>query len=75
MTICQRFVGNCSNHPNLTPVRYPGSGGSAAELVTNFESEQPSSHYAELYQRDGLQGGHVIMLGADEDSRYGSFQP
>ena len=37
--------------------------------MTNFESDQPSSHYAELYRRDGLQGGHVIMLGADNDSR------
>lgn len=46
-----------------------GSAGGAAELRTNFESEQPSSHYAELYARDRLPGGHVIMLGADEASR------
>lgn len=30
---------------------------------TNFESALPPSHYAEMYQRDGLPGGHVIMLG------------
>ena len=44
---------------------------SPQQLVTNFESEQPSSYYAELYKRDNLQGGHVIMLGADADSRQG----
>lgn len=38
------------------------------ELRTNFEAEQPSSWFAELYARDGLTGGHVIMLGADEAS-------
>ncbi len=32
-------------------------------LKTNFVSTRPSSYYAELYQRDGLKGGHVIMLG------------
>jgi phosphoribosylformimino-5-aminoimidazole carboxamide ribotide isomerase len=30
---------------------------------TNFVSAHPSSYYASLYQRDGLTGGHVIMLG------------
>lgn len=44
------------------------SGGEQA-LKTNFESEHPSSWFAELYQEDGLTGGHVIMLGADEDSK------
>lgn len=44
------------------------SDGEAA-LKTNFEAEQPSSWFAELYQEDGLTGGHVIMLGADEASR------
>lgn len=39
-----------------------------AKLETNFESEQPASWYAELYRRDRLPGGHVIMLGVDEDS-------
>jgi len=32
-------------------------------LKTNFSSDQPSSYYAEMYKRDGLTGGHVIMLG------------
>ena len=29
----------------------------------NFVSEKPASWYAELYKKDGLSGGHVIMLG------------
>lgn len=32
-------------------------------LVTNFESDLPPSHFAEVFRRDGLTGGHVIMLG------------
>jgi len=37
-----------------------GSGGGPVE---NFVSELPPAHYAGLYARDGLAGGHVIMLG------------
>jgi phosphoribosylformimino-5-aminoimidazole carboxamide ribotide isomerase len=36
--------------------------------VTNFESLQPPSFYADLYWRDGLEGGHVIMLGPGNDA-------
>lgn len=32
-------------------------------LRENFVSELPSSWYAELFKKDGLIGGHVIMLG------------
>jgi phosphoribosylformimino-5-aminoimidazole carboxamide ribotide isomerase len=32
-------------------------------LRTNFASELPPSHYAALYRRDDLRGGHIIMLG------------
>lgn len=32
-------------------------------LRTNFVADRPSSYYAALYKRDGLFGGHVIMLG------------
>jgi phosphoribosylformimino-5-aminoimidazole carboxamide ribotide isomerase len=35
----------------------------AATLKTNFTSELPASHYARLYHRDRLTGGHLIMLG------------
>ena len=34
-----------------------------ATLRTNFSSELPPSHYAALYRRDNLYGGHIIMLG------------
>jgi len=33
------------------------------QLRTNFISDRPASWFAELYRRDGLKGGHVIMLG------------
>lgn len=32
-------------------------------LKTNFESTQSSAHFADLYKRACLQGGHVIQLG------------
>lgn len=35
-----------------------------AALRTNFVSAQPAEFYAGLYRRDGLTGGHIIMLGA-----------
>lgn len=42
-------------------------GGSLSEspgqLRTNFVSDRPARWFAELYQRDGLAGGHVIQLG------------
>ena len=39
----------------------------AAAVRTNFVSEKPASWFAELYKRDGLTGGHVIMLGAGNE--------
>ncbi|MDB6122404.1 MAG: Phosphoribosylformimino-5-aminoimidazole carboxamide ribotide isomerase [Pedosphaera sp.] len=41
------------------------SGASA--LRTNFVSDRSSAYYAELYKRDRLKGGHVIMLGAGNE--------
>lgn len=38
-----------------------------ARVQTNFVSEKPGAWYAELYRRDGLKGGHVIMLGPGND--------
>lgn len=32
-------------------------------LNTNFETDRPAKDYAKMYERDGLTGGHVIMLG------------
>jgi phosphoribosylformimino-5-aminoimidazole carboxamide ribotide isomerase len=37
-------------------------------LRTNFVSEKPARWFAELYKRDGLVGGHVIMLGAGNEN-------
>jgi phosphoribosylformimino-5-aminoimidazole carboxamide ribotide isomerase len=39
------------------------SEGSAG-LRTNFVSDRSSAYYAELYRRDELRGGHIIMLGS-----------
>jgi phosphoribosylformimino-5-aminoimidazole carboxamide ribotide isomerase len=48
------------------------------QLRTNFVSDHSAKWYAELYQRDGLRGGHVIMLGpGNEDaarSALGAFR-
>jgi phosphoribosylformimino-5-aminoimidazole carboxamide ribotide isomerase len=39
------------------------------QLRTNFISDQPASWFAELYRRDDLPGGHIIMLGpGNEDA-------
>jgi phosphoribosylformimino-5-aminoimidazole carboxamide ribotide isomerase len=38
-------------------------GAEHAPLRTNFVSERSARWYAELYRRDGLKGGHVILLG------------
>ena len=35
----------------------------AEDLQTNFVSDKSAAWFAELYRRDGLTGGHVIMLG------------
>lgn len=42
--------------------------GDAATLRTNFVSDKPASWFAELYRRDELRGGHVIMLGAGNET-------
>ncbi len=36
-------------------------------LIENFISDKPSSYYAEMFKKDRLTGGHVIMLGAGND--------
>jgi hypothetical protein len=60
--------------PSYLPAYLPAcspadASSSAADLKTNFESDKPSSWYSHLYQKDGLVGGHAIMLSKDEDSR------
>jgi phosphoribosylformimino-5-aminoimidazole carboxamide ribotide isomerase len=45
-----------------------GTLGDAGRLRTNFVSEKPAAWFAELYRRDGLAGGHVIMLGPGNET-------
>lgn len=40
----------------------------SSSLKTNFVSEQPAAHYATLYKDNKLLGGHVIMLGPNNDT-------
>lgn len=41
----------------------------AAAVRTNFVSERSAAWFAEQYKRDGLTGGHVIMLGPGNDTQ------
>jgi phosphoribosylformimino-5-aminoimidazole carboxamide ribotide isomerase len=43
-------------------------GGDPGRLQTNYVSDRSAAWYAKLYQRDGLKGGHVIMLGPGNES-------
>ena len=43
-------------------------GDDPARLRTNYVSDRSGAWYAELYRRDGLKGGHVIMLGPDNET-------
>jgi phosphoribosylformimino-5-aminoimidazole carboxamide ribotide isomerase len=45
-----------------------GTLGAPVDLRTNFVSEKPAAWFAELYKRDSLMGGHVIMLGTGNES-------
>jgi phosphoribosylformimino-5-aminoimidazole carboxamide ribotide isomerase len=45
-----------------------GTLGEAGRLRTNFVSEKAAAWFAELYKRDGLAGGHVIMLGPGNEA-------
>ena len=36
---------------------------SGTGLKTNFETDRPPAWFAQLYKKDAIQGGHVIMLG------------
>ena len=38
--------------------------------VTNFTSESNADFYAKLYQKDGLKGGHIILLNSKESEYY-----
>ncbi|XVE61483.1 hypothetical protein DITRI_Ditri06bG0044000 [Diplodiscus trichospermus] len=43
-------------------------------LVTNFESDKSAAEFAKLYKKDGLKGGHAIMLGADPLSQAAAIE-
>ncbi|TYJ39677.1 hypothetical protein E1A91_A04G086000v1 [Gossypium mustelinum] len=43
-------------------------------LVTNFESDKLAAEFANLYKKDGLKGGHVIMLGAEPLSQAAALE-
>jgi len=44
-------------------------GAAPGSLRTNFVSERSAAWYAQLYRRDGLKGGHVILLGPGNDEQ------
>ena len=43
-------------------------GSDPDRLRTNYVSDRPAAWYAELYRRDSLKGGHVIMLGPGNEA-------
>jgi phosphoribosylformimino-5-aminoimidazole carboxamide ribotide isomerase len=43
-------------------------GAEPGGLRTNFVSERPAAWYAELYKRDRLKGGHIILLGPGNEA-------
>ena len=45
-----------------------GTLGAPGQLRTNFVAAQPATWFAELYKRDELTGGHVIMLGPGNEN-------
>lgn len=40
------------------------------QAVTNFASEYEAHYYAEMYKRDGLKGGHIILLNSKSSEYY-----
>jgi phosphoribosylformimino-5-aminoimidazole carboxamide ribotide isomerase len=45
-----------------------------SELKENFVSQRPAEWYATLYKKDGLKGGHIIMLGnGNEEAALGAL--
>jgi phosphoribosylformimino-5-aminoimidazole carboxamide ribotide isomerase len=44
-------------------------GADPGHLQTNFVSGRPAAWYADLYKRDGLKGGHIIMLGPGNEEQ------
>jgi phosphoribosylformimino-5-aminoimidazole carboxamide ribotide isomerase len=61
--MCARMFRPCIDLHEGRVKQIVGGSLDTAELRTNFISEKPSTWFAELYKRDGLKGGHIIMLG------------
>lgn len=40
------------------------------QAVENFVSEQDGAFYADFYKKDGIKGGHIILLNAPESEYY-----
>ncbi len=40
------------------------------QAVTNFASELDAAYYARMYQKDGLKGGHIILLNSKDSPYY-----
>lgn len=47
-------------------------GSDTNGLRTNFVSDRPAAWYSELYKRDGLRGGHIILLGPGNEDEAAS---
>jgi phosphoribosylformimino-5-aminoimidazole carboxamide ribotide isomerase len=47
------------------------SDAEPGRLQTNFVATQPPAWYADLYRRDDLRGGHIIMLGPGNEAAAG----
>ena len=45
-----------------------GTLGAAEAPKTNFVASEGAAHFARLYRRDGLSGGHLILLGPGNDA-------
>ncbi|MDT8389858.1 MAG: phosphoribosylformimino-5-aminoimidazole carboxamide ribotide isomerase [Lentisphaeria bacterium] len=44
------------------------SNQSGGRVVTNYIADKPPAYFASLYRENGLTGGHVIMLGAGNET-------
>jgi len=47
-----------------------GSISDTAACEENFVSERDSSYFAELFRKDDVRGGHVILLNKADDLLY-----
>ena len=54
-------------HLGLVKQLVGSSLGEAGPAKVNFQSERSASDFARIYREDGLDGGHVIMLGAGNE--------